>query len=59
VTEQTDLEAQTDQAVADLAFLIYSSRDQLRTLLYAVNSLSGVLDTLLEDAERQDEDGQP
>jgi hypothetical protein len=45
VTEPPDLEAQIDQAVADLALLIYSSRDQLRTLLYAVNSLSEVLDT--------------
>ena len=58
MTEPPDLEGRIDRAIADLALLISSSRNQLRTLLYAINGLSEALDTLLADAERHVEEGE-
>jgi hypothetical protein len=43
MAEPLDLEEQIDQTAADLAVLIHSSRNQLGTLLCAVNALSEAL----------------
>ena len=57
MAEPLELEEQIDQAAADLAVLIHSSRNQLRTLLCAVNALSEALDIFLDDAYRYAEEG--